>query len=130
VGANVQALLRNDRGAESLAPVPPRPLVADRVFPLRGDVTFAGLDRAAVDAFARFGPLDLFVVLHLQVIALLFEAANDLVDLVADRRRIDLNPVVHLREFAQERLGNLAIGGNNDLTRLTIDYVQRNFFSE
>ena len=37
------------------------------------------------DAFAGLGAFHLLVVLHLEIVELLFEAADDLVDLVADR---------------------------------------------
>jgi len=36
----------------------------------------------------------------LQIVELLLEAADDLIDLVANRRRVDFNAVVNLRQFA------------------------------
>src|SRR5258706_13857289 len=49
-----------------------------------------------------FGALHLFVVLHLQIIKLLFEGADDFVDLIANGRRIDLDPVINARQFAEQ----------------------------
>ena len=51
-------------------------------------------------------------------------------DLVADRRRIDLDVIVNRRELAQERLGDLAVGRDDDFAGLAVDHVERNFFAE
>ena len=97
---------------------------------LGGDIDFDGLDDAAFDVFAGLGPLEFLVVLHLQIVELLFEAADDLVDLVADRRRVDLDAIVHLRQLAQQGLGDLAVGGNDDFAGLAVDDVERDFLAE
>ena len=45
-------------------------------------------------------------------------------------RRIDLDVIVNRRQFAQQRLGDLAIGRNDDFAGLRVDHVERNFFAE
>jgi hypothetical protein len=122
--------LGHDLGDHALVAVAAGHFVADRELALRGDVNLDRLDDAAVGAFARFGALDFLVVLHLQVVELLFEAADDLVDLVANRRGINLDPVIHFRQLAQQGLGDLAIGRNDDFARLAVDHVERNFFAQ
>ena len=69
-------------------------------------------------------------MLHLQVIEFLFEAADDFVDFIADRRRVDLDPIVNAGEFAQQRLGDLPVRRDDDFTRLGVDHVKRNLFAE
>ena len=83
-----------------------------------------------VHVVARFDPLNLLVVLHLQIVELLLERADDLVDLDADGRGIDLDAVVDLRQLPQQRLGDLAIGRDDDLAGLAVDDVQRNFLAQ
>ena len=38
--------------------------------------------------------------------------------------------IVNVRQFAQQRLRDLAIGRNDDLAGLGINHIQRNFFAE
>jgi hypothetical protein len=70
------------------------------------------------------------VVLHLQIVELLLKAADDLVDLVADRRGIDLDAVIHRRQLAQQRLGDLAVGRDDDLAGLAVDHVERDLLAQ
>ena len=55
---------------------------------------------------------------------------NDFANLVPDRTGIDFDVIVDVRQFAEKRLGDLAIRRNNNLAGFGIDYVERNFFSE
>ena len=84
----------------------------------------------ASDAFARLGAFHFLVVLHLQIVELLFELADDFRDLVADRRRINFDAVINRRELAQQRLGDLAVGRDDDFAGLGVHHVERNFFAE
>jgi len=72
---------------------------------------FDRLDDAALGGLAGFGALDFFVVLHLDVIELLFEGADDFVDLVADGRGINLDAVINAGQLAQQGLGDFAMAG-------------------
>ena len=105
-------------------------LVADGQLALGGDIDLHRLDDAGFDAFARLGAFHFLVVLHLQIVELLFEAADDFVDLVADGRRINLDAVIDRRELAQQRLGDLAVGRDDDFAGLAVDHVERDFFAE
>ena len=60
----------------------------------------------------------------------MFVVPDDLPDLVSDRARIDLDVVVNVRQFAQKRLGNLAIRRNDNFAGLSVDHVERNFFAQ
>ena len=55
---------------------------------------------------------------------------DDLADLVADRRRIDLDVIVNHRQLAQQRLGDLAVGRDDDFAGLGVDHVERDLFAE
>ena len=122
--------LGHDLGDDALVAVATGHLVTDRELALRGDVDLHRLDDAAIHAFAGFGAFQLLVVLHLEVVELLFEAADDFVDLVANGRRINFDPVIDLRQLAQQRLGDLAVGRDDDLAGFAVDHVERNFFAE
>ena len=69
----------DDLGHHALVAVASGHFVADGEFAFGGDIDFDGLDDAAIDAFAGLGAFDFFVILHLQVVEFLFEAADDLV---------------------------------------------------
>ncbi len=60
----------------------------------------------------------------------MFEGADDLTDLVADRARIDVDVVVNSRQFAQQRLGNLAIRRNDNFAGFSVHHIQRNLFAQ
>src|SRR5262249_38345100 len=120
----------NDLGDDAFVTMASGHFVTDRQLTLRGDVDFDGFNNAAVNAFAGFSAFDFLVILHLEIVELLFEAADDFVDLVANRRRIDFDAIVNLRQLAQERLGDLAIGWDDDFAGLAVDHVERNFFAK
>ena len=105
-------------------------LITDRQLALGSDVNFHRLDDADIDFFAALRALNLFIVLHLEVVELLLKARDDLVDLVTDRRRIDLDAIVNAGQLAQQRLGNLAICRDDDFARLRIYDVERNLFTK
>ena len=123
-------LFGHDLGHDALVAVAAGHFVADGQFALGGDIDLDRLDDAAVHSLAGFGAFHFLVVLHLQVVELLFEAADDLVDLVADGRGVDLDAVVDLGQLAQERLGDLAVGRDDDFAGLAVDDVERDFFAE
>ena len=45
-------------------------------------------------------------------------------------RRIDLDVIVDRRQLAQQRLGDLAVGRDDDFAGLRVDHVERDFFAE
>ena len=114
VGQERHVLFRHDLGHDALVAVAAGHFVADGQFALGGDINLDRLDDAAVDSFAGFGAFDFLVVLHLQVVELLFEAADDFVDLVANGRGIDFDAIIDLRQLAQQGLGDLAVGRDDD----------------
>ena len=74
----------DDLGDHAFVAVAPRHFVADREFALRGDINFDRFDDTAISALAGFRALQLLIVLHLHIIKLLFEGADDFIDFVAD----------------------------------------------
>ena len=56
--------------------------------------------------------------------------ADDFADLVADRARVDVDVIVNAGQLAQQRLGDLAVGRNDDLAGLGVDHIERDFFAE
>ena len=67
---------------------------------------------------------------HLQIFETFTEGIEDLVDLVPDGRRINLDLVVAHCEFAQEGFGNLTVGRDDDLAGFAVHHIQRNLFAE
>ena len=130
VGEIRHVFLGHNFGHDTLVAVAAGHLVAHRQFALGRDIDLHGLDDACIDFVTGLGALHLLIVLHLQVVELLFEAADDFVDLVANRRGVDFDAVVDVRQFAQQRLGDLAVGGNDDFAGLGVDHVERNFLAE
>ncbi len=61
---------------------------------------------------------------------LVLELRDDFADLVPDRARIDLDVIVNRRQLAQQRLGDLAVGRDDDFAGLRVHHVERNFFAE
>ena len=122
--------LGHDLGHDALVAVAAGHFVADRQFALGGDIDFDRLDDAAVHFLAGFGAFEFLVVLHLEIVEFLFEAADDLVDLVADRRGINLDAIIDLRQLAQQGLGDFAVGRDDDFAGLGIDDVERDFFAQ
>src|ERR1035438_4272640 len=60
----------------------------------------------------------------------MFKLANDLANLDADRRWMDVNVIVYRSQLAQKCLGDLAVGRDDDFPRLRIDHVERNLLAE
>ena len=60
----------------------------------------------------------------------MLELADDLADLVADRARIDLDHIVDAGKLAQEHLGDLAVGRDDDLAAFAVDDVERDLLAE
>ena len=104
-------------------------LVADGKFTLGGDVDLNLFDDAHIHFIAGFGALDFFVVLHLEVVEFLLKLTDDFVDFVADGRGVNFDAIVDLGQLAQEGLGDLAIGRDDDLARLAVDDVQGDLFA-
>ena len=123
-------LLGDNLGHDTLVSVAARHLVADGKFAFRRDVNLDRLDDAGVHFVAGFQTLHFLVVLHLQIIELLFEAADDLIDFVADRRGVDLDPIVNASQLAQERFGDLPVRRDDDFAGLGVDHVEGDFFAQ
>ncbi len=70
-------------------------LVTHRELALGGDVNLHRFHNTGVDLFARFDLSHLIFILSTDIIEFSAESANDLIDLIADRRRIDLDPVIN-----------------------------------
>ena len=45
-------------------------------------------------------------------------------------RRIDLDAIVDRRQLAQQRLGDLAVGRDDDFAGLGVDHVERDLLAE
>ena len=98
---------------------------------LRGDVNFDRLDDAGIDFVAGFDAFHGRSRSHLQFGELLF-VRLPMISLILLRigLRIDLDAIVNRRQLAQQRLGDLAIGRNDDFAGLGVYDVERNFFAE
>ena len=121
---------RHDLGDDALVAVAAGHLVADRELALRGDVDLHLLDDAGIDVVAALDAVHRALVLELELGELVLELADDLEDLVADRRRIDVDVIVDRRQLAQERLGDLAVGRDDDFAGLGVDHVERDLLAE
>ena len=122
--------LRHDLGDHALVTVTAGHLVTDFELLLRRDVNLDLLDRAGAGVFAGFDAGDLALTVAFELVELRLVRTDDLHDLDANRRRIDLDVLGDGGEFAEERLGDLAVGRDDDFTGLAIDDVERNFFAE
>ena len=69
-------------------------------------------------------------MLLIQVSEFLGEATDDLQNLVLDRGRVDGDTVIDLRKFAEQCLGDFSVGGNDDITRLGVRDIQRDFLAQ
>ena len=105
-------------------------LITHRKLTLGGDIDLDLLDDTGIELFTGFDAIHFLVVLALQFIKALFELADDLADLVADRRRVDLDPIIDICQLLQQRLGDLAVGRDDDLASLTIENVERDLLTE
>ena len=120
----------HDFGHDSFIAVASGHLIADGKLALGSDIDFDLLDDADIDFITRFGPFHFFVMLHLQIVELLFELSDDLVDLVANGRRIDLDAIVHLGQLAQQGFGDFAVRRDDDFARFGVHDIQRNLFAQ
>ncbi len=130
IGQERHVFLGHDLGDHTFVAVTARHLVTDRELALRGDEDLDLLDDAGIDVVAGFHAVHFNFALVLQLLELGFERADDLADLDADRARVDLDVIVDRGELAQERLGDLAVGRDDDLARLGVDHVERNLLVE
>ena len=115
--------------ATALVPVTAGHLVADAELTLARDENFHLLDDARVDVVAAFDAIHRAFPLELELGKLVLVLRDDFPDFVPDRARIDLDVIVRDRELAQECLGDLAVGRDDDLAGLGIDHVERNLLA-
>jgi len=130
VGEVGHVLLGDDLGDDALVAVAAGHLVTDGKLALAGDEDLDLLDDAGIDVIAAFDAAEVLLLLVLEVGETVLELPDDLADLVADRARVDLDHVVDARELAQEHLGDLAVGRDDDLAALAIDDVERDLLAE
>ena len=121
---------RHDPGDDALVAVTAGHLVTDRELALRGDVDLDLLDDAGIDVVAALDLVHRALVLEFELGELVLKLADDLADLVADRRRIDLDVIVDAGQLAQQGLGDLAVGRDDDFAGLGVDHVERNLLAE
>ena len=107
-----------------------RHLVTHAQLLLAGDEDLHLLDDAGFGIFAALQPQRhvLAVILELGKLRAVF--ADDGADLLLNRAGIDRNHVIGRRQLAQQCFGDLAVGGDDDLPCLAINYIQRNFFTQ
>ena len=110
--------------------MPARHLVADAQLALARDENFDLLDNAGVDVVAAFDPIHRAFPLELELGELVLVLRDDFADLVSNRARIDLDVIVRHRQFAEQRLGDLAVGRDDDFAGLGVHDVERNFLAE
>ena len=122
--------LGNDLGDDALVPVAAGHLVADGNLPLGGNIDFHLFDDPGVDVLTGLDALQLHIFLVGQLVELLFEARDDLADFDPDRAGIDLDVVVHVGDLPQQRLGDLAVGRDDDFTGFRVDHVERDLLVE
>ena len=101
-----------------------------RELALAGDVDLDLLDDAGIDLVAAFHAVHGAFLLGFQLRELALVALDDLLDLVADRARVDVDVIVHAGQLAQQGLGDLAVGRDDDLARLGVDHVERNLLAQ
>ena len=123
-------LLGDNLGDDTLVAVASGHLVADAELALAGDVNLDLLDDAGIDVVAAFDAAEVLVALVVEVDKLVLELADDLVDFVPDRARVDFDVVVNRRELPQELLRDLAVGRDDDLAGLRVDHVERDLLVE
>ncbi len=130
IGEEGHILLRHDFGHHTFITVTTGHLITNRELALGGDVNFDGFYDTRIHILSGLNLPKFIFILRANFFELLVEPAHDFVNLVADRRRIDLNQIMNRRQFTQKRLGDLAIGRDNDFTRLAVDHIQRNLFTQ
>ena len=89
-----------------------------RELALRGDENLDLLDDAGIDVVAALDAVHRALALEFELVELVLERADDLADLVPDRRRIDFDVIVNRRQLAQQRLGDLAVRRDDDFAGL------------
>ena len=88
------------------------------------------LNDTGINVVTAFNAAEIGITIIVQVNKLVFELTNDFVDLVANWARIDFDVVVNARQFAKELLRDFAVGRNDDFSRLSVHYIERNFLVE
>ena len=122
--------LGNDLGNHSLVAMPSSHFVADGQLSLTGDINFHLLDDSGINVIAALDPAEIFILFAIQVFKAVLVLADDLADLVPNGTRVDLDVIVNRGQLPKKLLGDLAICRNNDLARLCIYDVERNFLVE
>ena len=105
-------------------------LVTDGKLALAGDEHTHLLDHAGFAFVARFDTVQGTLTLKVRIGKLLFEGTDDVEDLVAHRARVDFDGVVTFGQLAQQGLGDLFVGADDDFTGLAIDHVERDLLVE
>ena len=113
----------DDLGHNTLVTMASGHLVTDRQLPLGSDEHAYRFNDTGINFVPGRHAVRLLLMLGLQVIETLGEATDDFQNLVFDRRRIDRDLVVNLREFTQQRLGDFPISRNNHFIRLGVGDV-------
>ena len=116
------------RATTPLLPWRPAILSPTESLRLRRDINFDLLDDARIDIVSALDPIHRAIAFELQLRELVFVRADDFANLVADRARIDLDVIMRRCQFSQQRLGDFAIGWDDDLTSLGVHDVEQEFF--
>ncbi len=114
IGQDGHVLFRHDLGDDALVTMASGHLVTNGKLALAGDEDLDLLDDAGIDIVAGFNAVHFDFALVLQLLEFAFERADDFADLDADRAGIDFDMIVNRGELAQQRLGDLAIGRDDD----------------
>ena len=130
IGEVRHVLLGNDLGDNALVPVTSGHLVSDGKLALAGDEDLDLFNDTGINIIAAFDATEVLFLLILKVGEAVLELTDDLADLVANRTRVDLNHAVDAGQFTQEHLGDLAVGGDDDLAGLAVDDVQGDLLAE
>ena len=120
----------NDRGDNALVSVATGHLVTDRELALGGDEDLHFLDDAGIDFVAGLERIEPALAIGVEFLEAAFEGTDDFQDLVADRRWVDLDVIVHRCQLAQQGLGDLAVRGDDDFAGLRVDDIERDFLIE
>ena len=123
-------LLGDDLGHNTLVTMAPGHFISHGQLALGSDEHAYRLDNTGINLIPGCHAAGLLFVLGLKVIEALGEAPDDLENLVFDRRRIDRDLVIDQRQFAQQRLCDLAVGRDDYLVRLGIGDIQRDLLTE
>ena len=105
-------------------------LVTHGEFPFGGNEDFDFLDDARIDFIAGLQRVEFALALGVEFLEAAFKRSDDFQDLVTDWGRVDFDVVVDRSELAEQRLGDLAVGRDDDLAGLCVDHVERDFFAQ